>query len=463
MNAAEHLTQASYLAAAALFILSLRWLSDPKTARRGVAAGVAGMTAAIAGTLLHPEIVNFTWIIVAFVVGTVIGVPLSKVPLTAVPQRTALSHAFGGLAAGLVGTAKYALWLHDGELSTFRMGAIGVEVILGYVTFTGSLMAAGKLMEIVPTRPMTYRGQNVVNLGLLAIAAGAGVVLLFTPEMWQLFPAIVALSLIFGVLLIMPIGGADMPTVISLLNAYAGLSAVAMGFVLENKVLITAGALDGSSGLILSIIMCRAMNRSFTNVLFGAFGQVQTGAAATEARTVKSGTPRDAADLLENAGKVVIVPGYGMAVAQAQHRVKEIYEQLTKRGVDVKFAIHPVAGRMPGHMNVLLAEAEVPYDALIEMDEINRDLPQTDVVLVVGANDVVNPAARHDAKSPIYGMPIIDADRAKFVIANKRSMNPGFAGIDNELYYADNTLMLFGDAKGVLGEVVKALAGDAAH
>jgi proton-translocating NAD(P)+ transhydrogenase subunit beta len=463
MNAAEHLTQASYLAAAALFILSLRWLSDPKTARRGVGAGVAGMTAAIAGTLLHPEIVSYTWIIVAFVVGTVIGVPLSRVALTAVPQRTALSHAFGGLAAGLVGTAKYSLWLQDGELTTFRMGAIGVEVILGYVTFTGSLMAAGKLMEIVPTRPMTYRGQNVVNLGLLAIAAGAGVVLLFKPGMWQLFPAIIGLSLLFGVLLIMPIGGADMPTVISLLNAYAGLSAVAMGFVLENKVLITAGALDGSSGLILSIIMCRAMNRSFTNVLFGAFGQVAAGAATAEAKTVKSGTPRDAADLLENASKVVIVPGYGMAVAQAQHRVREIYDQLTKRGIDVKFAIHPVAGRMPGHMNVLLAEAEVPYDALIEMDEINRDLPQTDVVLVVGANDVVNPAARHDSKSPIYGMPIIDADRAKFVIANKRSMNPGFAGIDNELYYADNTLMVFGDAKGVLGDVVKALAGDAAH
>jgi H+-translocating NAD(P) transhydrogenase subunit beta len=348
-------------------------------------------------------------------------------------------------------------------LTTFRMGAIGIEVILGYVTFTGSLMAAGKLMEIVPTRPMTYRGQNVINLGLLAIAAGAAVVLLFKPDVWQIFPLVIVLSLIFGVLLIMPIGGADMPTVISLLNAYAGLSAVAMGFVLENKVLITAGALDGSSGLILSIIMCRAMNRSFTNVLFGAFGQVQATAAAGEARTVKSGTPRDAADLLENAGKVVIVPGYGMAVAQAQHRVKEIYEQLTKRGVDVKFAIHPVAGRMPGHMNVLLAEAEVPYDALIEMDEINRDLPQTDVVLVVGANDVVNPAARHDAKSPIYGMPIIDADRAKFVIANKRSMNPGFAGIDNELYYGDNTLMLFGDAKAVLGDVVKALAGDATH
>jgi NAD(P) transhydrogenase subunit beta len=463
MSPAEHLTQASYLAAAGLFILSLRWLSDPKTARRGVGAGVAGMTAAIGGTLLHPEIVSYTWIIVAFAVGTVIGVPLSRVALTAVPQRTALSHAFGGLAAGLVGTAKYSLWLHDGELTTFRIGAIGIEVILGYVTFTGSLMAAGKLMEIVPTRPMTYRGQNVVNLGLLAIAAGAGVVLLFKPEMWQLFPAVIGLSLLFGVLLIMPIGGADMPTVISLLNAYAGLSAVAMGFVLENKVLITAGALDGSSGLILSIIMCRAMNRSFTNVLFGAFGQVQTGAAATEARTVKSGTPRDAADLLENAGKVVIVPGYGMAVAQAQHRVREIYDQLTKRGIDVKFAIHPVAGRMPGHMNVLLAEAEVPYDALIEMDEINRDLPQTDVVLVVGANDVVNPAARHDSRSPIYGMPIIDADRAKFVIANKRSMNPGFAGIENELYYADNTLMVFGDAKTVLGDIVKALAGESTH
>ncbi|MDQ3214237.1 MAG: NAD(P)(+) transhydrogenase (Re/Si-specific) subunit beta [Acidobacteriota bacterium] len=463
MSLAEHLTQASYLGAAALFILSLRWLSDPKTARRGVLAGVGGMALAMIGTLLHPEIVNYTWIVVAIVVGTMIGIPLSKVPLTAVPQRTALSHAFGGLAAGLVGTAKYFLWLHDGELTTFRMGAIGIEVILGYLTFTGSLMAAGKLQEIIPTRPMTYRGQNVVNLGLLAVAAGAALLLLFRPDIWQLFPVIIVLSLAFGVLMIMPIGGADMPTVISLLNAYAGLAAVAMGFALENKVLITAGALDGSSGLILSIIMCRAMNRSFTNVLFGAFGQVQASAAGAEAKSVKSGTPRDAADLLENAARVVIVPGYGMAVAQAQHRVREIYDQLTKRGIDVKFAIHPVAGRMPGHMNVLLAEAEVPYDALIEMDEINRDLPQTDVVLVVGANDVVNPAARHDTGSPIYGMPIIDADRAKFVIANKRSMNPGFAGIENELYSADNTLMLFGDAKAVLGEVVKALAGDATH
>ncbi len=460
---ADHFTQASYLLAAALFILSLQWLNTPKTARRGVLAGVLGMTAAIGGTLLDPQIVSFTWIIAGLVVGTIVGIPLSLVPLTAVPQRTALSHAFGGLAAGLVGTAKYMYWLQDGQLTTFRTSAIAVEVILGFLTFTGSLMAAGKLQEVLPTRPITYRGQNIVNLGLLAIAVIASVVLVVHPEIWQLFPLIIVLSLVFGVLLIVPIGGADMPTVISLLNSYAGLSAVAMGFVLENKVLITAGALDGSSGLILSIIMCRAMNRSFTNVLFGAFGQVQAGGGAVEARTVKSGTPQDAADLLGNAARVVIVPGYGMAVSQAQHRVREVYEALTKRGVDVKFAIHPVAGRMPGHMNVLLAEAEVPYDALIEMDDINRDLPQTDVVLVIGANDVVNPAARHDTNSPIYGMPIIDADKARFVIANKRSMNPGFAGIENELYYADNTLMLFGDAKAVLGDVVKALSGGSGH
>jgi H+-translocating NAD(P) transhydrogenase subunit beta len=461
VSLAEHLTQASYLAAAALFILSLKWLSHPSTARRGVAAGVGGMAAAIVGTLLYPQIVGYSYIVVAMIVGTAIGIPLSKVPLTAVPQRTALSHAFGGLAAALVGSAKYALWLPEGELTTFRTSAIAIEVILGGLTFTGSLMAAGKLQEIVPTRPITYKGQNVINLSLLAIAVGSAIYLVARPEQWWLFIIILVLSLVFGVLLIIPIGGADMPTVISLLNSYAGLAAVAMGFVLENKVLITAGALDGSSGFILSVIMCRAMNRSFTNVLFGAFGQVQAGSAAGEAKAVKSGTAQDAADLLENASSVVVVPGYGMAVAQAQHRVREIYDQLSKRGIDVKFAIHPVAGRMPGHMNVLLAEAEVPYDALVEMDDINRDLPQTDVVVVVGANDVVNPAARHDKQSPIYGMPIIDADRARACIAIKRSMNPGFAGIDNELYSADNTLMVFGDAKGVLGDIVKSLTGEA--
>jgi H+-translocating NAD(P) transhydrogenase subunit beta len=455
----DHLTQASYLAASALFIFSLRWLNRPETARRGVLAGVLGMAAAILGTLLYPQVKHFEWIAIAVVVGTLIGVPLSRVALTAVPQRTALSHAFGGLAAGLVGTAKYSLWLEEGELTTFRMVAITVEVILGFLTFTGSLMAAGKLQEILPTRPITYRNQNVINLAFLAVAAGSGLWLAYDPSQWQLFPVVIGFSLLFGVLLVLPIGGADMPTLISLLNSYAGLAAVAMGFVLENEVLIIAGALDGSSGFILSVIMCNAMNRSFTNVLFGAFGQVQAGAAATEQKPVKSGNAQDGADLLANASQVVVVPGYGMAVAQAQHRVRELRDQLTQRGIAVRFAIHPVAGRMPGHMNVLLAEAEIPYDELVEMDDINPDFPQTDVVLVVGANDVVNPAARHDKSSPIYGMPILEADKAKTVIAIKRSMSPGFAGVDNELYTADNTLMVFGDAKAVIGDIVKAMTG----
>jgi NAD(P) transhydrogenase subunit beta len=456
-----HLIQLSYFAAAVLFILSLRWLNSPKTARQGVLAGVLGMSAAIVGTLIAPEIVDYRWIVTGLVVGTVAGIPLSRVALTAVPQRTALSHAFGGMAAGLVGTAKYIMWRQQAQLSTFRVSAIALEVILGFLTFTGSLMAAGKLQEIIPTRPITYRNQNLVNLLLLATAVGAAIYLaFFNHDFWPAYAVLVALSLVFGVLLIIPIGGADMPTVISLLNSYAGLSAVAMGFVLDNKLLIIAGALDGSSGLILSVIMCKAMNRSFFNVLFGAFGQVQAATAAGEARTVKSATAQDVADILTHADRVVIIPGYGMAVAQAQHRVHELFEQLNKRGVDVKFAIHPVAGRMPGHMNVLLAEAEIPYESLVEMDDINPEMPQADVCLVVGANDVVNPAARHDKGSPIFGMPIIDADKAKTIIAIKRSMNPGFAGIENELYYDDKTLMAFGDAKQVLGDVVKAVGGD---
>jgi NAD(P) transhydrogenase subunit beta len=456
-----HLIQLSYFAAAVLFILSLRWLNSPKTARQGVLAGVLGMSAAIVGTLIAPEIVDYRWIVTGLVVGTVAGIPLSRVALTAVPQRTALSHAFGGMAAGLVGTAKYIMWRQQAQLSTFRVSAIALEVILGFLTFTGSLMAAGKLQEIIPTRPITYRNQNLVNLLLLATAVGAAIYLaFFNHDFWPAYAVLVALSLVFGVLLIIPIGGADMPTVISLLNSYAGLSAVAMGFVLDNKLLIIAGALDGSSGLILSVIMCKAMNRSFFNVLFGAFGQVQAATAAGEARTVKSATAQDVADILTHADRVVIIPGYGMAVAQAQHRVHELFEQLNKRGIDVKFAIHPVAGRMPGHMNVLLAEAEIPYESLVEMDDINPEMPQADVCLVVGANDVVNPAARHDKGSPIFGMPIIDADKAKTIIAIKRSMNPGFAGIENELYYDDKTLMAFGDAKQVLGDVVKAVGGD---
>jgi NAD(P) transhydrogenase subunit beta len=313
---------------------------------------------------------------------------------------------------------------------------------------------------------VTYPGQNVVNIGVLAIAVALGVILVLHPTApWsgQVFIAIAALALLFGVLLIIPIGGADMPTVISILNAYAGLAAVAMGFVLNNKLLVTAGALDGSSGLILSIIMCRAMNRSFTNVLFGAFGKAQPALAAGEQKEWKQETVEGSAQLLEQARSVVIIPGYGMAVAQAQHKVRELYDALTKRGVTVKFAIHPVAGRMPGHMNVLLAEANIPYSALVEMDEINPEMPQTDVALVVGANDVVNPAARYNKSTPIYGMPIIDADKAKTVLAVKRSKKPGFAGIDNELYVLDNTWMLFGDAKAVLGDLVKQFGSGGIH
>jgi H+-translocating NAD(P) transhydrogenase subunit beta len=467
----SQLVQLAYLVATALFIFALYWMNDPKTARKGVYAGVAAMAIGIIGTLgllVGFESVNWTWMVVAAVLGVVVGVPLSWVPLTAVPQRTALSHAFGGLAAGLVGTAKFYLWLGSEPemLTSFRVFAIVAEIILGYLTFTGSLLAAGKLQEVswIPQRPLTYKGQNAMNLGLLGIAVLCGIAVVTNPAQYAfLFPVIIALALIFGVLLIIPIGGADMPTVIALLNSYAGLSAVAMGFVLDNKVLITAGALDGSSGLILAIIMCRAMNRSFTNVLFGAFGQVQAKGVAGEQKLVKQETAEGAALLMEQANTVVIVPGYGMAVAQAQHRVRELYDQLTKRGIDVRFAIHPVAGRMPGHMNVLLAETEIPYDHLVEMDEINPDLPQADIVLVIGANDVVNPAARHDKSSPIFGMPIIDADKAHMCFAIKRSMNPGFAGIDNELYTADHTYMLFGDAKGVVGELVKNLSGGGMH
>jgi len=321
-------------------------------------------------------------------------------------------------------------------------------------------MAAGKLQEILPQRPITYKGQNLVNFLLFGVAVVSAVYLVLHPEASYLFPLILGISVVFGVLLVIPIGGADMPTVISLLNGYAGLSAAAMGFVLQNKLLIIAGALDGSSGLILSVIMSKAMNRSFTNVLFGAFGQVQAAAAGgAEAKPVHSATAEESAAILSAANKVVIVPGYGMAVAQAQHKVRELYDILTKKGVDVRFAIHPVAGRMPGHMNVLLAEADIPYDRLIEMDEINGDFPQTDVALVIGANDVTNPAARNDQSSPIFGMPILDVDKAHTVMVIKRGMSPGFAGIDNPLYYLDNTLMLFGDAKQFVGAIVRELSG----
>jgi NAD(P) transhydrogenase subunit beta len=454
----EHAIQVAYLIATALFILSLKWLSAPATARRGVLAGEVGMALAIVGTLLDRNIVDYRWIAIGLVLGSIIGVPLGLVRMTAVPQRTALSHAFGALCVALVGTVEF--YQRAPDVPRFMMGALSMEVILGALTFTGSLMAAGKLQEVLPQRPITYTGQNLVNLSMLAVAIGIAIFLVVSPGHPGLFLLMIAIALVFGVMMIIPIGGADMPTVISLLNSYAGLSAAAMGFVLNSKLLIIAGALDGSSGFILSVIMSKAMNRSFTNVLFGAFGQVQPSAATTqEARTVHSATAEEAAQILTIASRVVVVPGYGMAVAQAQHRVRELFDTLTRRGVDVKFAIHPVAGRMPGHMNVLLAEADVPYDALFESDEINPELAQTDVALIIGANDVTNPAARSDPSSPIYGMPIIDVDKARTVMVIKRGMSPGFAGIDNELYYLDRTLMLFGDAKTFVGDIVKALSG----
>src|SRR6201994_2263280 len=454
----QYVIEIVYLIASALFILSLKWMSSPATARHGILAGEIGMVLAIGGTLFRHGIIDWKWIIIALVLGTGIGIPLGMVQMTAVPQRTALSHCFGALCMTLVGTAEF--YLRTPKVSAFVMSVLSLEVILGGLTFTGSLMAAGKLQEILPQRPITYKGQNFVNLGLLLVAIGIAVALVLHPENAHLYPLMVGIALVFGVMLVIPIGGADMPTVISLLNSYAGLSAAAMGFVLNNKLLIVAGALDGSSGFILSVIMSKAMNRSFTNVLFGAFGQVAASAAgAQEAKPVKSASPEEAAGILAAASKVVIVPGYGMAVAQAQHKVRELYDALTKRGVDVKFGIHPVAGRMPGHMNVLLAEADIPYDKLLDMDEINGDFPQTDVALIIGANDVTNPAARTDASSPIFGMPILDVDKARTVMVIKRSMSPGFAGIDNPLYYLDNNLMLFGDAKQFVNSIVRELTG----
>ena len=459
--AALQVMEVTYLIASALFILSLKWMSSPATARRGVWAGELGMLLAIIGTLLHHGM-DYKWVATALVLGTIIGVPLGKVAMTAVPQRTALSHAFGALCVTLVGTAEF--YLRAPAVPKFMMAVLGMEVILGSLTFTGSLMAAGKLQEVLPQRPITYKGQNIVNLTVLAVAVVVAVILVLQPERVYLYPLIVILPLIFGVLMIIPIGGADMPTVISLLNSYAGLSAAAMGFVLNNKLLIIAGALDGASGFILSVNMSKAMNRSFSNVLFGAFGQEQAAVAAgTEVRPVKSASAEEAAGILAAANKVIIVPGYGMAVSQAQHKVRELYDVLTKRGVDVRFGIHPVAGRMPGHMNVLLAEADIPYDKLMEMDDANGDFAQTDVALVIGANDVTNPAARTDASSPIYGMPILDVDKARTVMVIKRGMSAGFAGIDNPLYYNDKTLMLFGDAKGFVGAIVREISGGGGH
>src|SRR5437016_8219896 len=452
------LLQLFYLLSAILFVLGLRGLSHPRTARRGMFLAELGMLLAIVGTLFHHEILSYRWIVAGLSLGTVIGAPLAIwIPMTAVPQRTALSHSFGALAAALVGISEY--YGHGANLGAGRVAVIGVEVMLGSLTFTGSLMAAGKLQGIIRGYPITYRGQNFSNLALLAGMAGLIVALAFMPGAGSAFYLIVGLALVFGILLILPIGAADMPVVIALLNSYAGLTDAAMGFMLDNKIQIITGSLDGSSGFILSILMCRAMNRSITNVLFGAFGKVQEQpAGALEGKKgIRQCSMEEAAEILGTARSVVFVPGYGMAVSQAQYRVREVADVLKSKGVDVRYGIHAVAGRMPGHMNVLLAEANVPYDELYDMDQINSYFPETDVAVVVGANDVVNPAAKRVRGSPIYGMPILEVEKARVVIVCKRSLAAGFAGIDNELYYGDKTLMLFGDAKETMVKLTAAL------
>jgi NAD(P) transhydrogenase subunit beta len=452
-----------YLAASVLFIFGLRGLTSPERARRGMQLAAVGMLVAIVGTLVDYRIVDYTWIIVGLVIGSGIGAAISIwMPMTAVPQRTAISHAFGALAATLVGISHYDHITRGlGEqVDRVDMAALGFEVMFGSLTITGSLMAFGKLQGLLPSPPITYKFQNPSNIGLFCLAVLMFVYLVATASDAALhsivFYMMVLVGLAVGVLIVIPIGGADMPVVISLLNSYAGLAASATGFALGNNVLIIAGALDGASGFFLSILMSKAMNRSFTNVLFGAFGAPVEAAAAASAEglAVRSISVEDAAVQLAYARFVIVVPGYGMAVAQAQHAVRELCDLIEARGGEVKFAIHPVAGRMPGHMNVLLAEADVAYDKLLDMDEINSEFPRADVALVIGANDVVNPAARNDPSSPIYGMPILNADQAQSVIVLKRSMNPGFAGIENALFYDPKCSLLFGDAKSSLSKLV---------
>jgi proton-translocating NAD(P)+ transhydrogenase subunit beta len=452
----ELFIEAAYVASSILFILGLKGLSSPATARRGILQAEVGMLLAVVGTLLNYQIVRYEWILVGLVVGSAIGATMAVfVPMTAMPQRIAVSHMFGALAATLVGISEYSLnWT---TLEASRMAALGFEVMFGSLTITGSFMAFGKLQGLVPGRPLTYRFQNAFNIALFCVTLAIFVFLVVVPQRPELFYVMVALGLAIGVLLVLPIGGADMPVVISLLNSYAGLASSATGFAIGNNVLIIAGALDGASGFLLSILMSRAMNRSFTNILFGAFGSEPTTALApsgTAAQAVRTASVEDVAVQLAYAHSVIIVPGYGLAVAQAQHQVEELAQEIEKHGGDVKYAIHPVAGRMPGHMNVLLAEANVPYDKLYEMDRINADFERADVALVVGANDVVNPAARDVPSSPIYGMPILNVDQARSVVVLKRSMNPGFSGIENQLFVNPKTALLFGDAKRSLTALI---------
>jgi len=441
----------SYVLAAVLFILCLRGLSGPESARRGLVLGQVGMLIAVVGTLLHRDIVRYDWILAGLLLGSVIGLAISAwIPMTKMPERIALSHSFGGLATALVGVAEYER--EASQLTEFKMAALGFETFLGFLTFTGSIMAFGKLQGFIRGAPITWKGQNVLNVGLFVGSLAAIGLLVVHPEMQGVFLAIAGSGLAVGVMAVLPIGGADMPVVISLLNSYAGLAACATGFALNSQILIICGALDGSSGLLLSMLMSKAMNRSFANVLFGAFGTAlePTSAVPQLGRSYNEATVEDAGAVLKASQTVIVVPGYGMAVSQAQHAVRDLAAALERRGVEVKYAIHPVAGRMPGHMNVLLAEANVSYDKLFDLDDINDDFARTDAVVVVGANDVVNPAAKKDSSSPIYGMPVFHVELSRSVIVLKRSMNPGFSGVENELFFQQNTMMVLGDAKKTL-------------
>lgn len=442
-----------YVISAVLFILGIRSLGSPETARRGMNLASLGMLLAVIGTLFDHQIISYTWIVAGLLLGTALSIPISLwIPMTKIPQRIALSHAGGALAACLIGVAEY--YRYNTSLSTLSMGIVAIEVMLGALTFTGSLMVAAKLHGILPGQPITYKGQNIVNISLFVVMVCILIYLTLTPEMSVLFYILLSLAFLFGIFLVTPIGAADMPVVIAIFNSYGGLTGAVMGFMLANRIQIITGALDGASGFILSILMCKAMNRSITNVLFGAFGKVVEDPghklSATDQREVQSISIEEALQFFEQARSVIIAPGYGMAASQAHHALREFVDKLKANGTSVKYAIHPVAGRMPGHMNVLLAEANVPYTDLFDMEEINPEFPHADIALVIGANDVTNPAARTVKSSPIYGMPILDVDKAKKVIVLKRSLAPGFSGVDNELFHTDHTWLLFGDAKDSL-------------
>jgi H+-translocating NAD(P) transhydrogenase subunit beta len=461
----ENLAAFFYLIASVCFILALRGLSSPRTARGGNLFGIAGMVIAVATTLLTPHVVSFWLIVLGILIGGAVGTWIAlRIHMTALPQLVAAFHSLVGLAAVCVAIAafsapaEYGIGI-PGAIERASLIEMSIGMAIGAITFTGSIVAFAKLQGLVTGRPLVFPGQHLLNAGL-GILLVLLIVVFVATQAAAAFAFILLVSLALGLLLILPIGGADMPVVISMLNSYSGWAACGIGFTLSNSLLIITGALVGSSGAILSYIMCKGMNRSIVNVILGGFGTEGGAIAAGPGvgdRSVRSGSAEDAAFILKNAGSVIIVPGYGMAVAQAQHALREMADLLKKEGVTVRYAIHPVAGRMPGHMNVLLAEANVPYDEVFELDEINRDFPSTDVAFVIGANDVTNPAAKTDPSSPIYGMPILDVERAKTVLFVKRSMASGYAGVENELFYRDNTMMLFGDAKKMSEEIVKAM------